>query len=196
MKMINYILPVLILASISFMFASFFKSEKVEDLSSFSGSIYDYPLLTIDGEEYNMDNLKGKKVLIVNVASKCGYTYQYEGLQKLSEKYIDKLVVLGFPANDFLWQEPAKNNEIKEFCSLNYGVSFPMFEKSSVKKGEKQNPLYTWLSNKKLNGWNDSAPSWNFCKYLIDENGKLVDMFSSKVKPFDDAIVKHLNLNE
>ena len=186
----------LILASISFMFASFFKSVKVEDLSSFPGSIYDYPLVTIDGEEYDMNNLKGKKILIVNVASKCGYTYQYEGLQKLSEKFLDKLVVLGFPANDFLWQEPAKNNEIKKFCSLNYGVSFPMFEKSSVKKGDKQHPLYTWLSNKNLNGWNNNAPSWNFTKYLIDENGMLVDMFSSKIKPFDDAILKYLKTNE
>ena len=194
--MINYILPMLILASISFMFASFFKSVKVEDLSSFPGSIYDYPLVTIDGEEYDMNNLKGKKILIVNVASKCGYTYQYEGLQKLSEKFLDKLVVLGFPANDFLWQEPAKNNEIKKFCSLNYGVSFPMFEKSSVKKGDKQHPLYTWLSNKNLNGWNNNAPSWNFTKYLIDENGMLVDMFSSKIKPFDDAILKYLKTNE
>ena len=134
--------------------------------------------------------------MIVNVASKCGYTYQYEGLQKLYEKYSDNLVVLGFPANDFLWQEPAKNDKIKEFCSTNYGVTFPMFEKTSVKKSDKQHPLYTWLSNKDLNGWNDDAPSWNFYKYLVDEEGKLLELFSQKVKPFDNVILKHLENNE
>ena len=128
----------------------------------------------------------------MNVASKCGYTPQYQDLQKLYETYSEDLVVLGFPANDFLWQEPGKNEKIKEFCSTNYGVTFPMFEKISVKKSKKQHPLYLWLSNQKLNGWNNQAPSWNFYKYLIDEEGKLIKVFSSKTIPFDEQIVKYL----
>ena len=193
MKMINYIIPLLILIFLSLLYSGFFKSNKEIDISNYSTSIYDYKLTAIDGQEFDMNTLKGKKILIVNVASKCGYTYQYEGLQKLSEKYSDKLIVLGFPANDFLWQEPAKNDKIKEFCSTNYGVTFPMFLKTSVKKSDKQHPIYIWLSNKNLNGWNNDAPSWNFCKYLIDEDGKLIEMFSSKVKPLDDLILKHLS---
>jgi len=195
MKMINYILPIIIIISISFLY-SFFRSKKDIDISNYSPSIYDYPLTTIDGKEFDLNSIKGKKILIVNVASKCGYTYQYEGLQNLFEKYSDKLIILGFPANDFLWQEPAKNDKIKEFCSANYGVTFPMFEKTSVKKSDSQHPLYTWLSNKDLNGWNDNAPSWNFCKYLIDEDGTLIEMYSSKVKPFDNDILKYLDNNE
>tara|TARA_B100000579_G_C22840048_1_gene860921 strand:+ start:1587 stop:1934 length:348 start_codon:yes stop_codon:yes gene_type:complete len=113
-------------------------------------------------------------------------------LQSLYEKYEKDLVVLGFPANDF-FQEPAKNAKIKSFCSSKYGVTFPMFEKTNVKKSDKQNPLYTWLSNKDLNGWNDKSPSWNFCKYLIDENGKLIDLFSQYTDPFDNEIIKYLN---
>ena len=113
-------------------------------------------------------------------------------MQTLYEKYKNDLVILGFPANDFL-QEPGKNAKIKSFCSTKYGVTFPMFEKTNVKKSDNQNPLYVWLSNKELNGWNDKSPSWNFCKYLIDENGNLVKIFSSKVKPSDDEIVQYLN---
>ena len=195
MKMINYIAPILIIISISFLY-SFFRQKKDIDISNYSTSIYDYSLTTIDGQQFDLSSIKGKKILVVNVASKCGYTYQYEGLQSLFEKYSDKLIILGFPSNDFLWQEPAKNDKIKEFCSANYGVTFPMFEKTSVKKSDSQHPLYTWLSNKDLNGWNDNAPSWNFCKYLIDEDGKLIEMYSSKVKPFDNDILKYLDNNE
>ena len=192
MKMINYILPLLFIIFLSLLYSGFFNSNKDIDFSTYSTSVYDYPLTTIDGEKFDLNSIKGRKILVVNVASKCGYTYQYEGLQNLAEKYSDKLIILGFPANDFLWQEPAKNDKIKEFCSVNYGVTFPMFEKTSVKKSDKQHPLFTWLSNKNLNGWNDDAPSWNFCKYLIDEDGKLLEMFTSKVKPFDERIVKYL----
>ena len=113
-------------------------------------------------------------------------------MQTLYEKYKDDLVVLGFPANNFL-QEPGKNAKIKSFCSTKYGVTFPMFKKTSVKKGGKQNPLYSWLSNKNLNGWNDTAPKWNFYKYLISNKGDLIEVFSSGVEPMDDEIVKHLN---
>ena len=153
-----------------------------------SSNFYDLKAVTIDGQEISFEQFKGKKVLIVNVASKCGYTYQYEGLQKLHELYGKKVVVLGFPANDFLFQERGSNEEIAEFCESNYGVTFQMFEKITT-KGKKQSPVYHWLSNKELNGWNDQKPSWNFCKYIIDEDGKLVGFFDSKVKPLSEEIV-------
>ena len=153
-----------------------------------SSNFYDLKAVTIDGQEISFEKFKGKKVLIVNVASKCGYTYQYEGLQKLHELYGNKVAVLGFPANDFLFQERGSNEEIAEFCESNYGVTFQMFEKIPT-KGKKQSPVYHWLSNKELNGWNDQKPSWNFCKYIIDEDGKLVGFFDSKVKPLSEEIV-------
>ena len=153
-----------------------------------SSNFYDLKAVTIDGQEISFEKFKGKKVLILNVASKCGYTYQYEGLQKLHELYGNKVSVLGFPANDFLFQERGSNEEIAEFCESNYGVTFQMFEKITT-KGKKQSPVYHWLSNKELNGWNDQKPSWNFCKYIIDEDGKLVGFFDSKVKPLSEEIV-------
>ena len=153
-----------------------------------SSNFYDLKAVTIDGQEISFEKFKGKKVLIVNVASKCGYTYQYEGLQKLHELYGNKVAVLGFPANDFLFQERGSNEEIAEFCESNYGVTFQMFEKITT-KGKKQSPVYHWLSNKELNGWNDQKPSWNFCKYIIDEEGKLIGFFDSKVKPLSEEIV-------
>tara|TARA_Y100001970_G_scaffold151452_1_gene185537 strand:- start:900 stop:1496 length:597 start_codon:yes stop_codon:yes gene_type:complete len=153
-----------------------------------SSNFYDLKAITIDGQEISFEQFKGKKVLIVNVASKCGYTYQYEGLQKLHELYGNKVAILGFPANDFLFQERGSNEEIAEFCESNYGVTFQMFEKITT-KGKKQSPVYHWLSNKELNGWNDQKPSWNFCKYIIDEDGKLVGFFDSKVKPLSEEIV-------
>ena len=153
-----------------------------------SSNFYDLKAVTIDGQEISFEKFKGKKVLIVNVASKCGYTYQYEGLQKLHELYGNKVSVLGFPANDFLFQERGSNEEIAEFCESNYGVTFQMFEKITT-KGKKQSPVYHWLSNKELNGWNDQKPSWNFCKYIIDEDGKLVGFFDSKVTPLSEEIV-------
>ena len=192
MKILNYIIPILIVVFCSVLYSYFDKNVKV-DLKNFSKSIYDYELTSIDGEKVSLKEFKGKKMLVVNVASKCGYTYQYSDLQKLHEKYKDDLVVLGFPANDFLWQEPAKNSQIKTFCSTKYGVTFPMFEKSVVKKKENQNPLYVWLSNKDLNGWNDSAPSWNFCKYLIDDEGKLIEFFSQSVNPLDEKITNYFD---
>ena len=142
----------------------------------------------IDGNEVDFSTFKGKKLLLVNVASKCGYTPQYEGLQELHEKHGDKVIVMGFPANNFGGQEPGTLEEIKDFCSSTYGVSFPMFEKISV-KGVDKHPLYRWLSDKELNGWNNSEPSWNFCKYLIDEEGKLLKFFPSSVKPMDEEIL-------
>ncbi len=143
---------------------------------------------SIEGKEYDFSALKGKKVLIVNTASECGYTPQYEGLQKLYDTYKDKLVVLGFPANNFGGQEPGSNEEIKQFCTTKFNVTFPMFEKISV-LGDDMAPIYKWLTSKDLNGWNDQQPKWNFNKYLIDEEGNLVKYFSSAVKPMSDEIV-------
>ena len=154
-------------------------------------SIYDFTLRAIDGKEISLSQYRGKKMLIVNTASECGYTPQYEDLQKLHEQYGSKVVVLGFPANNFGAQEPGSNVEIATFCKTNYGVTFQMFEKISV-IGKDQHPLYKWLSTKEENGWNDQAPKWNFCKYLIDEKGALLKFFPSKVKPLSDEIVNAL----
>ena len=181
----------LFIITISFVYALFNKNESL-DVSNSSFSIYDYRGKSIDGEIIELKKFKGKKIMIVNVASKCGYTPQYSDLQKLYEKYKDEIIILGFPSNDFLWQEPGKNSSIKEFCQTKYGVSFPLFEKVVVKKNKKQHEIYTWLSHKKLNGWNDKSPSWNFCKYLINEKGELINFFTSSVKPFDEQIISFI----
>ena len=190
--MSNYIIPLFLFIFITGLY-SFFWRDTSQNIDSLSKSIYDYSAQSIDGEPVSISKYKGKKILIVNVASRCGYTPQYEELQLLSEQYKNEIEILGFPANDFLWQEPATNDKIKQFCSTKYNVSFPMFGKISVKKNKDQHPIYTWLSNKNLNGWNDQAPSWNFYKYLIDENGKLIEYYSAKINPLNDAILKYLN---
>ncbi|PSL07220.1 glutathione peroxidase [Cecembia rubra] len=151
-------------------------------------SIYDFKLNDINGEEVDFSQFKGKKLLLVNVASKCGFTPQYADLQKLHEMHGDKVLILGFPANNFGGQEPGNNEEIKQFCSENYGVTFKMMDKISV-KGADKHPLYRWLSDKDLNGWNEKEPSWNFCKYFINEKGELVKFFPSSVKPTDKEII-------
>jgi glutathione peroxidase len=145
-------------------------------------SFYSLKFNLTDGKEISFDQFKGKKILLVNVASFCGYTSQYEGLEKLYKENQDKLFVLGFPANNFGAQEPGKDEEIASFCRLDYGVTFPIFKKSSVLKPD-QNPIYDWLSNKKLNGWNDQPPGWNFCKYVVDENGRLTNFFGAAIAP-------------
>ncbi|MCH7408228.1 glutathione peroxidase [Belliella sp. DSM 111904] len=155
-------------------------------------SIYDFKINDIDGNPVDFSQFKGQKLLLVNVASKCGYTPQYADLQKLHEEYGDKVTILGFPANNFGGQEPGTNEDIKQFCSANYGVTFQMFDKVSV-KGADKHPLYRWLSDKDLNGWNDKEPTWNFCKYLIDENGELKKFFGSSVNPMDDEIINLVN---
>jgi len=154
-----------------------------------SNSIYDIKADTIDGKTISMEEYKGKKMLIVNTASKCGFTPQYKDLQKLHEEHGDKVAVLGFPANNFMWQEPGDDQKIASFCERNYGVTFQMFSKISV-KGSLRHPLFKWLSKKELNGWNSKSPSWNFCKYLVDEEGKLVEFYGSSVKPMDKRILK------
>ncbi|WP_194973984.1 glutathione peroxidase [Aquiflexum lacus] len=152
-------------------------------------SIYDFKMKDINGELIDFSEFKGQKLLLVNVASKCGYTPQYADLQKLHEAHGDKVTIIGFPANNFGGQEPGTNEEIKQFCSENYGVTFKMMDKVSV-KGADKDPLYRWLSDKDMNGWNDKEPSWNFCKYFINENGELVKFFPSSVKPMDEEIIK------
>ena len=154
-------------------------------------SFYELEAISIDGKKISFDQYKNKKILIVNVASKCGYTYQYEGLQKLQDIYQDKVIVLGFPANDFFNQESGSNEEIEEFCEINYGITFQMFEKTTT-KGKKQSPVYQWLTNKDFNGWNAQRPTWNFCKYLVNEKGELVGFFDSKIKPLSEEITSLL----
>ena len=152
-------------------------------------SFYDYTVKDIEGNEFNLSSLKGKKVLVVNTASKCGLTPQYEQLQAIYEKYGgDDFTIIGFPANNFANQEPGTNNEIVEFCTKNYGVSFKMMDKISV-KGNDMAPIYHWLTEKSKNGVLDSEVQWNFQKYLIDENGNLVKMVAPKVKPDDEKII-------
>lgn len=151
-------------------------------------SIYEFTMRNIDGENVKLDAYKGKVILIVNVASKCGYTPQYEGLEALYQKHKDSgFVILGFPANNFLSQEPGTEAEIKEFCSTKYKVTFPMFAKISV-KGEDQHPLYTYLTNKRSNPDFAGDISWNFNKFLIDRQGKVVARFGSKDTPEGEAI--------
>ena len=170
---------------------SYQKIAKKVDNSPSKASFYELKAIGIDGEEISFNQYKDKKVLIVNVATKCGYTYQYEGMQKLNDLYGDKVTVLGFPANDFLFQESGSNESIAEFCESVFGVTFQMFEKITT-KGRNQSPVYTWLSDSNLNGWNNQRPTWNFCKYLIDENGELIAFFDSKVKPLSEEITSLL----
>ncbi len=156
-------------------------------------SIYDFKVAGLEGGEIDFSKYKGKKILIVNTASKCGYTPQYEELEQLSKKYGNKLVVIGFPANNFGAQEPGSDEEIGEFCKRNYGVSFPMASKVSV-TGEDIQPLFKYLTEEaKTLGTPDAVVKWNFTKFLIDENGKLVKVFPSKVKPMSEEITVYLN---
>jgi glutathione peroxidase len=154
-------------------------------------SIYDFKVPALDGSTIDFSTFKGKKILIVNTASKCGYTPQYEGLEELYKKYQDKLVIVGFPANNFGEQEPGSNTEIGEFCKKNYGVSFPMAAKVSV-KGDDMAPIYKWLTSKTQNGVLDAEIKWNFNKFLLDENGKMLYYFESKVKPMSEEITGKL----
>lgn len=147
------------------------------------GSFHDFKLKSLDGKEtIDFSKYKGKKVVVLNTASKCGYTSQYADWQAFHKEHGDKIVVLGVPANNFGGQEPGSNNEIATFCQKNYGVSFQMLEKISV-VGSDQHALYKWLSKKDLNGWNDKEPTWNFCKYVINEKGEVSHFFASGVKP-------------
>ncbi|MEY2917782.1 MAG: hypothetical protein RIS73_1496 [Bacteroidota bacterium] len=143
-----------------------------------------------NGDTIDFSSLKGKKILLVNTASNCGYTNQYDDLQKLSEDYKDKLVILGFPANDFKEQEKGTDKEIAEFCKLNFGITFPLMQKSIVIKSPQQNPIFQWLTEAAKNGWNDKAPIWNFSKYLVNEKGILTNYFDPSVSPLSDVVKK------
>lgn len=156
-------------------------------------SIHDFKVAGLDGKEIDFSKFKGKKVLVVNTASKCGYTPQYADLQKLYDKYQGKLVIVGFPANNFGEQEPGSNEDIGAFCKKNYGVTFPMAEKVSV-TGNDAHPLFKYLADEaKKQGTSDPVVKWNFTKFLIDEKGKLVKVFPSKVNPMSEEITIHLN---
>ncbi len=157
-------------------------------------SLYDFKVKSLVGDKVvDLSQYKGKKVVILNVASKCGYTKQYADWEKFNKEHGDKVVVLGFPSNDFGGQEPGTSEEIATFCSATYGVTFPMFEKVTV-KGDEKAPLYKWLSSKDLNGWNDKEPTWNFCKYVVNEKGELTNFFASKILPTDPEFLKAVGI--
>ncbi len=156
-------------------------------------SFYSLSDTAIDGTAFDFEKLRGKKVMLVNTASDCGYTGQYDDLQKLSELYKDKLVVIGFPANDFKEQEKGTDEEIATFCKKNFGVNFPLMRKSSVIKGIGQNKIFQWLTDSSQNGWNNEQPSWNFCKFIVDEEGRLTNFFGSTIEPLGKEVKAALN---
>lgn len=156
---------------------------------------YSLKAIANNGDSVDFNSFQGKKVLVVNTASDCGYTNQYDDLQSLSEKYKDKLVILGFPANDFKEQEKGTDAEIAEFCRKNFGVTFPLMQKSVVVKSPQQNPVFQWLTDSSKNGWSKQFPTWNFSKYLVNETGVLTHYFDPSVSPLsnevEDAITKN-----
>jgi glutathione peroxidase len=154
-------------------------------------TIYKFKVPSIEGSTIDFSKYKGKKILVVNTASKCGFTPQYEGLEKLYKEHKDELVIVGFPANNFGGQEPGTNEEIQEFCKVRYGVTFPLASKVDV-VGDKTHPLFKWLTTKEQNGVLDAEVKWNFTKFLLDEKGKLIASFPSKVKPDSEEILKYL----
>ena len=167
------------------------ETSKAKTQELMGKTIYDYKVESLDGGEISFADFKGKKIMIVNTASECGFTPQYADLETLSKEYRDKLVVVGFPANNFGGQEPGSNEEIATFCQKNYGVTFPMAAKVSV-KGDDIAPIFKYLTEKELNGVKNSSIMWNFTKFLIDENGKLIDSYVSTTKPTSESITKHL----
>lgn len=173
------------------------KSGKIKEELTGSGdsrvSFYSLHGKLNNGMAFDFSSLKGKKVLLVNTASNCGYTHQYKDLQKLYEDNREKLVVIGFPSNDFKEQEKGTDEEIALFCQVNYGVSFPLMQKSSVIFSSGQNPVFAWLTDPALNGWNSQAPTWNFAKYLVDEAGKLTHYFGPSVDPQSGPVLEALN---
>ena len=193
MKVWIVVIAVAVIVLISFSLLGCMKLNHINSKNKKpNSSFYDLKAIGINGEEILMSDYQGKKILIVNVASKCGYTPQYESLQKLYEKNQDSLYILAFPSNDFLKQEPGTNEEIKTFCKVNFGVQFDIFEKISV-KGNDIHPIYNWLSSKSLNGWNSKSPIWNFSKYLIDENGSLIGVWGPSIDPQSNEIKSRLS---
>lgn len=185
------------LLKMNYWFGSFFlvlfalcsnQQNPVNDMST--TDFYDLSILSLEETDtIHFSDFKGKKVLLVNVASRCGFTYQYADLQKLHEKYKDEMVIIGFPCNQFLFQEPGNKDSIRTFCSSKYGVTFPLSTKIKV-KGDSIHPVYEWLTTKDLNGFGDFKVSWNFNKFLVNEEGQLVAYFGSKTEPFDPELIK------
>jgi glutathione peroxidase len=183
------ILTALIVTGAAMLLLSCFDSNKIASRpmktaipTPAAATFYDFTVNSLTGEPVALEQFRGKKIIILNVASKCGYTPQYADWEKFYTENKDEVVILGFPCNDFMGQEPGTASDIAEFCQKNYGVTFPMFEKVHV-KGDEKAPLYQWLTDPAQNGWNSQEPSWNFCKYLINEKGELTHFFASKVKP-------------
>lgn len=170
------------------------KSSTDSTIVSQGTDFYSLKFFLNDGSAFDMSSLKGRKVMIVNTASDCGYTGQYADLQKLYDLHKDKLTIIAFPANDFANQESGSDEKIAGFCKKNYGISFPLAKKGVVIKNNEQQEVYKWLTQKNLNGWNEQEPTWNFCKYIIDENGKLTNFFNSAVNPMGDEMKKALGL--
>ena len=157
-------------------------------------SFYSLSDTLINGTAFDFAQIKGKKVMIVNTASNCGYTQQFASLEKLYRDHQQQLLIIGFPANDFKEQEKGSNEDIATFCKANYGVSFPMMKKSIVVSSPQQNKVYAWLTQSSLNGWNNKVPTWNFCKYIIDENGNLTHFFEAGTDPLSKPVLEVLNL--
>ena len=164
-------------------------SQFINGQKIMNNSIYQFIVEDVNGEEFDFSCLQGKKIMVVNTASRCGLTYQYKGLQALYDKYKNQnFIIIGFPANNFLFQEPGTNQQISEFCKKNYGVTFPIMSKINV-KGKKIHPLYSFLTDKRKNGYIDSKVTWNFQKYLINERGLLEKVISPRTSPEDEKIV-------
>jgi glutathione peroxidase len=183
---LKIIISILITMGLAAFLTNKLSGNNKKPAGTIANSIYEFKINSLEGKEIDFSKYKGKKLLIVNTASKCGKTPQYAGLEKLHEQFGDKVTVLGFPANNFLWQEPGSSEEIAAFCERNYGVKFQMFEKVSV-KGNDQHPLYQWLEAK-----TGKKPDWNFAKYLVNEDGTQVTFFNSSVQPLDESIVSKI----
>jgi glutathione peroxidase len=184
---------ILVVGLVSGIYALLTGKDRITYDTKGDNTIYQFTMNTLDGKPKNLSDYKGKVVLIVNVASKCGLTPQYKDLEKLYNEYKDKgFVILGFPANNFMGQEPGSSKEIAEFCQKNYGVSFDMFEKISV-KGKDIHPLYQFLTKKELNGSTEAPVSWNFQKFLINKKGEVVTSFSPRTTVYEDEVIKAIN---
>jgi glutathione peroxidase len=155
-----------------------------------AASIYDLNVDLNNGHSLSLNKYKGKKLLLVNTASNCGYTGQYNDLQELYQRFNDQLEIIAFPANDFAEQERGDDEQIAQFCQINFGVTFPLAKKSVVLQSNEQNQVFQWLTDKKLNGWNEKAPSWNFSKYLINEKGVLTHYFDPSISPLSDEVIE------
>lgn len=192
MKKKHLSIGILLIAFLSVFSYAAFANTKPKTKAVKAKSIYDLKIKSLDGKStIHLKDFKGKKILLVNTASKCGFTKQYEGLQKLQDQYKDKLVIIGFPCNQFNGQEPGTSGEIAAFCKKNYGLTFLLTEKIDV-NGPNQHPIYQWLTKKENNGVKDVSIGWNFGKFLIDEKGNFVEYFPSKVEPLSSEIVSML----